>query len=631
MKYLSHLILVGALMLLSLTGLAAAFSDFDNPRIIESFVDGLVLPLMKNHNSPSGTVVIAKGGEVIFAKGYGYQDVENHIAVDPDRTLFRPGSISKLFTWVSVMQMVEQGRLDLDVDINRYLKNFQIKDSYPGQPITMRHIMTHSSGFEDGFLGYLIINDPKRVMPLASSMEKYQPKRVNPPGAQTAYSNYATSIAGLIVANLSGMDFTDYVQKNIFDVLGMKSSSFVEPLPDHLNENMALSYAFEGGKYVEKPFEIVSNFAPAGAASATSMDMIKFAQAILQGGEYKGGRILRPETVKKMLTRNFTHDDRMMGMALGFYETEKNGLRFVGHGGDTSYFHSELVIDQKNDLVFFVSFSGNGGRIARSAFKDNFYNIFYGKEKEHVTPPSDFAERASKYAGTYLFWRSNFSNLEKVMMLFSGLSVQGTAENTLVVVLGGKVRQYAEIDKNLFQNINGTDKIAFQENDKGEITGFVLDGLPFMSTFKAPFYYTSGFNYAFLGFSIVVFIGVMLRMVYQWSSYRALSGADKTAARAAMIVAVVNLLAFVMGGLVMVIIGDQISAKIPLLFKIWLTLPIVVVFAGLYNIYYGILVWKNDLCRGFWDRIRYSIVTICALFMCWFYIFWNLLGFQYYA
>ncbi|PCI54628.1 MAG: serine hydrolase [Alphaproteobacteria bacterium] len=633
MRKLIKTVMVGCFAWLCLVMSAGAldFSDLDNPKITEAFVDGLVLPLMKNHNSPSGTVAIVKGGELVFAKGYGFQDIENHIPVDPEKTLFRPGSVSKLFTWVSVMQMVEQGKLDLDADINSYLMTFQIKDTYPGQPVTMRHIMTHSSGFEDGFLGYLIINDPRRVMPPAQAMEKYQPERVNPPGKQTAYSNYATAIAGLIVANLSGMEFTDYVQQNIFDVLGMKSSSFVEPLPDHLYKNMALTYAFEGGQYVEKPFEIVSNFAPAGALSATSVDMVKFAYAMLNDGEYKGRRILKAETVRQMLTRNFTHDERMMGMALGFYETEHKRLRFLGHGGDTQYFHSELVIDQQNDLVFFLSFSGTGGRVARSAFKNSFYDSFYPTEQEQLTPPADHVGNTDKYAGTYLFWRSNFSNIEKAMMLLSGISVQSTAENTLIIALGDKVHHYVEIDKNLFLNIISKDKIAFQEDDQGKITGFVLDGLPFMSTFKAPFHFTGSFNFLFLGISILIFVGVMLRLAYQWSGYKALSGSNKKAARSAIIVACTNLFTLVLGGIMLILVGGGMFSEIPQLFKIWLILPIIATLAGLYNLYYAMLVWRGRLCSGIWARIRYNIVTACGLFMCWFYYFWNILGFQYFS
>ena len=161
---------------------AAEVPDVTNPAVVEAFVDGVVKPAMKQHHSPSGVVTVMKGGEIIFAKGYGYIDVEKRIPVNPQTSLFRPGSISKLFTWVSVMQLVEQGKLDLDGDVNQYLKTFQVKDSWPGKPVTLRHIMTHTAGFEDGFLGYLIIDDASRIMPLSQALAKYQPERVNARG-----------------------------------------------------------------------------------------------------------------------------------------------------------------------------------------------------------------------------------------------------------------------------------------------------------------------------------------------------------------------------------------------------------------------------------------------------------------
>jgi len=605
--------------------------DVDNPKILEAFVDGLVLPLMKNHNIPSGTIAMVKGGDVIFAKGYGHQNIEKNIRVDPAKTLFRPGSTSKLFTWVAVMQMVEQGKLDLDVDVNTYLKTFQLKDTYPGQPVTMRHIMTHTAGFEEGFVGYLIKDDPAEIISLAESMKRYQVERVNPPGAQSSYSNYATALAGLIVSNISGIEFSDYIQREIFDVLGMKSSSFKEPLPDYLNKNMALAYAYENGTFAEKPFEIISNFGPAGAMSATATDMVKFAQAILNGGEYNGGRILKESTVKQMLTRNFSHDDRLMGMALGFYETEENGLRFVGHGGDTQYFHSDLTIDAQNEIAYFISFASEEGGVIRSAFTGAFYDTFYPEEQKEIVPLDDFATRADKYAGNYLMWRSGFSKIEKPLMLVSGITVQSTQDDTLVVDLMGDVTQYVEVEKNLFQALNDTGKLAFQENAEGEITGFVLDGLPFMSIFKAPFYYASGFNFLFLGLSVFVFLGVMLRRAYQKSHYDELSTDDRKATRASVIVASANLLTIVLGAAVLMTVADEIFSHIPLLFKIWLIMPIIATVAGLYHVYNALIVWKDDLLGSLWARVRYSVITAGALFMCWFYYFWNILGFQYFT
>lgn len=616
---------------------ATAAPSLDDRQAVETFIDGVVLSAMKANSSPAGTVAIMHKGELLLAKGYGFQDVGQQIPVDPYTTLFRPGSVSKLFTWVAVMQLVEQGKLDLDTDVNTYLTNFQIRDSFD-QPVTLRHILTHTSGFEDGAVGYLIIDDPERIMPLAESMERYEPKRVNPPGAQTAYSNYATAIAGLVVANVSGLKFEDYIQQHIFAPLGMDHSTFNEPLPDSLAATMTKGYKIEAGRFVEKPFEIISNFGPAGAQSATSIDMVKFAQAILNGGELNGQRILKEATVREMLTRNFSHDDRLMGMALGFYEGDYEGTRVLGHGGDTMYFHSFLGVDQEHELAYFVSFAGDGGSPVRSLLFPAFYEKFLPRTEPAPVPPADFSERAGKYAGSYGFWRSNFSTIEKAAGLAGGIQIAPTENNSLMLAFAGKTKEYAEVDKNLFRETSplvglapgiSPRLIAFQENEQGAISGFVMEGLPFMSLRKLPAYATGNFNFTLLGLAMMVFLGVLLRRFFQRREFKALPAADRSALDAATWASLANILVLAVGAIVISIVGDKLFGGIPLMFKLWLVLPIIAFLAGLYLLYRCVLVWRQGLLASKWARLRYTLVALSAGFMCWFYWFWNILGFQF--
>ncbi len=635
-------LLAGCAALLACTGAAATPGSADglaSPAVLEAFVDGVVIPMMKQNDSPSGTVAIRKDGDLILAKGYGYEDVEEQEPVDPGRTLFRPGSVSKLFTWVAVMQLVEQGRLDLDTDVNEYLETVSIRDTF-AEPITLRHILTHTAGFEDGALGYLIVEDPERIMPLAEAMQRYQPERVNPPGKQTAYSNYATSLAGLIVQNVSGIPFNDYLEQNIFNPLGMENASFEEPLPEPLADRMAVSYKVEQGRFVEKPFEIISNFGPAGAMSATATDMVRFGQAILNGGELDGQRILERATVEQMLARAFSHDDRLMGMALGFYAQDVNGVRLVGHGGDTQWFHSYLGIDQANQITFFVSFGGSGGSAVRSAFTPAFYDEFYPQPQERPVPPAGFAERAGRYAGNYGFWRSNFSKIEKAFGLGGGISVAPTADDTLVVAFADGAKQYVEIDDNLFRQLDpnvtlvagiSPALLAFQENDAGEITGFVLDGLPFMSLRKLPVAATPGFNFPLLGLSLLVFVAVLARRWYQRATIRNEAARSRVAVNAAAWAAGANLLVVVSGVVVLSAVSDSLIRGLPFAVKAWLVLPVLATLAGLYLAWRCVLVWRGGLLAGRWARIRYTVVALCALFMCWFYYYWNILGWQYLA
>ncbi|MEQ8514223.1 MAG: serine hydrolase domain-containing protein, partial [Chromatocurvus sp.] len=588
------------------------------------------------NNSPSGTVAIAHRGEVIFAKGYGYQDVEEGIPVRVDETLFRPGSVSKLFTWVAVMQLVEQGKLDLDTDVNEYLETFQIEDSWP-EPITLRHIMTHTAGFEDGGLGYLIVDDPANTIPLAEAMAKYQTLRVNPPGAQTAYSNYATALAGLIVANASGESFNDYIKRHIFEPLAMSQSSFEEPLPEALADHMAASYKLEAGAFLEKPFEIVASFGPAGALSSTATDMLRFAEAIRNGGALEGQRILAEETVTTMLAPAFSHDDRLMGMALGFYANNLNGNRVMGHGGDTQWFHSVLGIDQGHELSVFASFGGSGGSAVRSALLPALYDKFFPRAHTSSRPGS--GEPVNRYAGSYGFWRVNFSNVEKAMGLAGGLTIAPGPDNSLTLIMGPGAKQYREIDDNLFEEISSQialpgglapRRIAFQENPSGEITGFVLDDLPFMSTRKLALYETQAFNLGLLGLSALLFIGVLARCFFQRRELAHWAAADRSAYRAAVFSSAAHLITLVGAILVLPIVVENMMVGIPQSFKLWLWLPISASLTSLWLLYACVRVWLGGLFAGLFARLRFSIVTAASLFMLWFYYFWNFLGFQYF-
>lgn len=601
--------------------------DLNDPKVVEAFVDGVVKPLMAEGHSPSGVFVLMKDGEVILQKGYGWQNVEERIPVDPARTLFRPGSISKLFTWVSVMQLVEQGRLDLDADINNYLKTFQIKDTFPGQPITLRHCMTHTPGFEDGFLGYLIIEDPENIISLADAMKKYQPERVNPPGIKGAYSNYCTSLSGLVVANVSGVSFNDYVETNIFNVLGMDNSSFDEPLPVRLEQYMAVAYKYEAGKYVARPYELITNFTPAGALAATAEDMLKFGDALLNGGSYDGRRILKAETLDQMKMSHFTYDDRIKGIGLGFLRYPWGDTDTFGHDGGTTAFFSHLGITPSANLVIFFSFSGPGGGKVYVTLAREFYQEFFALAAHSDTPATDFDERAARFAGTFISWRGSFSQIEKLLGLLGQVTVAPDGQGGLMI---GE-RRFVEIGDRLFRDVENGDLVAFQENDQGDIIGYVQDGLSIISMYKAGGQTSQAFNFGLLGLAVIVFLAVLLRYLYQRDRLRALQAADKSANRAAALAAVSHLWVLIFGAVVAVAVGDQFMARIPLLFKLWLIFPIIASLASFYLLYQTVLVWKNGLLAGNFGRIRYSIVSLCALFMTWFYYYWNILGFNYFG
>ncbi|HEX4780989.1 MAG TPA: serine hydrolase domain-containing protein, partial [Usitatibacter sp.] len=316
---------------------------------VEAWLDGLMPTALKLTGTPGVTLSVVKDGAVLFEKGYGYADIAKLTPVDPRSTLFRPGSISKLFTWTAVMQQVEAGKIDLDADVNKYL-DFQIP-AFDGKPITMRNIMTHRTGFEEVVKNLIAFKGPGPSD--GETVKAYIPPRIYPPGTVAGYSNYATSLAGYIVQRVSGEPFEQYLERHIFVPLAMKNSTFRQPLPEAMRANMATGY-----KDVDTPgdgFEIISMPA-AGALSSTADDMAKFMIAHLDDG----AGLLKPETAKQMHEFVIRAFPDLNGSSLGFYEESLNGHRAIGHGGDTVYFHSELLLFPAEKVGFYMSVNASG-------------------------------------------------------------------------------------------------------------------------------------------------------------------------------------------------------------------------------------------------------------------------------
>src|SRR5438067_1843803 len=337
---------------------------------LAAFLDGVMAANLRAKHVAGATVAVVKDGALFYANGYGYSDVGHRAPVNPERTLFRIGSTSKLFTWTAVMQLVEQGKLDLVADVNRYI-DFKIPATYP-QPITLRHIMTHTPGFEEDGRD-LITDDSTKMIPLGRWLATHIPGRVRPPGTFSSYSNYATAVAGYIVQRVSGEHYDDYIEKHILTPLGMTQTSTRQPLPARLKSDMSTGYVWAGGIYQPQKFEII-NAPPAGSIASSATDMSKFMIAHLEDG--KG--ILAESTAKKMHARAFGHDPRLPGFALGFYEQSSHGLRIIGHGGDTRWFHTDLALIPEEKIGVFVSYNtASGAELSFGPFLTQFLDHYY--------------------------------------------------------------------------------------------------------------------------------------------------------------------------------------------------------------------------------------------------------------
>ena len=438
---------------------------------VETFLDGIV-PLQLEHEDVAGvTVAVVKNGKQLFTKGYGYANVKSKKRVVAEETLFRPGSVSKLFTWTAVMQLVEQGKLDLSKDVNEYL-DFKIPEAF-GQPISLKNILTHTAGFEEQLKDFFAAD--KRSPNLGNYLKMHIPKRIFAPGTIPAYSNYATMLAGYVVERVSGQPFNDYIHQNIFKPLGMTRSTFAQPLPPELAPLMSNGYVLASDE--PRGFESISLF-PAGSLSSSAADMSKFMLAHLQDGRLGTAQILKPETTRLMHSRAFGLDPTANAMAYGFYEESRNGQRIIGHGGDTVLFHSDLHLLADAGVGFFVSYNsvGRGQISTRLVLWNAFLNRYFPAQPVN-SPTLDSAKTdANAVSGSYITSRRSDS-LIKSVALVGEATVAANEDDTISVSdmtgemndANGKPKRWREVAPMTFRDINGQDSLIFKPDYNGRM------------------------------------------------------------------------------------------------------------------------------------------------------------------
>jgi CubicO group peptidase (beta-lactamase class C family) len=434
---------------------------------VDSFLDGLIPLQLRREDIVGAVVVIVKDGKILFSKGYGYSDKERKIPVYPDLTLFRTASISKLFTWTAVMQLVEQGKLSLDHDVNDYL-DFTLPATYPA-PITLRNIMTHTSGFEESQKG-IFLRDASGMVPLGDYLKAHLPSRIFPPGVTPAYSNYAANLAGYIVQRASGEPYEEYVENHILKPLEMSHTTFRQPLPKALQWDMSQGY--QSASQPAQPFELIQT-APSGGESAAGSDIGKFMIAHLQEGQFEQRRILRPETVRLMHSAQFRSLPQMNAMALGFWEDNRNGHRIIGHGGDSMYFHSGLYLMPDDNVGMFISQNSEGSGTLRGRVWEAFLDRYFPYTLPPSAPAATYKQDAALVLGKYLSTRRADRNVRLVESLSEELTVSVNADDSISVNefldLNGRPKHFRETEPLLFREIDGQSRVGFMRNTEGRL------------------------------------------------------------------------------------------------------------------------------------------------------------------
>ena len=644
-----------------------------DPQELEAFLDQFFAEQMPAQHIPGAVFVLVKDGNLFFSKGYGYADLEKQIPVIPEKTVFRVGSISKVLTATAVMQLVEQGKLNLTENINHYLQHFHLKNNY-SQPVTTTNLLTHTSGIDESFIG-IAARHKTEIQPLENYLAKHLPPRSLPPAKVLRYSNHGFALAGYLVEVISHIPFAEYIDKNILQPLGMKHSSFL--LEPKLIFDMAVGYQYKRDRYQQLPI-VYTNDIPSGAFNTTAIDMAHFAIAHLQNGRYGNERILQENTVQEMHQQHFTHHPQLPGQTYGFCERFENGLRALEHDGHIAGFKSRLFLLPKQKIGFFSSYNNNEGTFHNeliSQFLDHYYpesenvdfqeildlKIDREKEKERefysfslVGKPliSHSQNKSHSFTGNYRYIRYPHRSIEKLTVLLpdsplstSEFKVTTKIDGTLVL---GK-SHLVEVEPMLFKQFEGSPvtfqgitfpNVAFRENDRGQITHLFMGKYAFE---KLAWYETKSVQLSLLGFCIIVFLipgSAWFVKIFKKSCDQQLLRCLFTLAIDSnsithFWIALANLvcglnLVFIISFILMLTVMDlsQFVYGMPRIVMGLLWIPLLSASLTMGLPIFAVLVWRYQYWSVF-ARLCYSLITLAAWGFMGFLNYWNILGFRF--
>ena len=427
---------------------------------VNAWLDGKLPDTLKNGDIPGAVVTVVKDGQVVTTRGYGWSDTGasggNPVAVDPQKSLFRLASISKIPTSIAAMQLVEQGKVDLDADISAYL-DFEIERRFD-EPLTLRNLLTHSAGFEES------IRMAQDETDLEAYVKTNPPVQVFEPGTTPGYSNYGMALAGYIVQRVSGQPFETYVREHVLEPAGMTSSTYEQPLPKDMAGSLGPGYTSTGE---EVPFELMGDF-PAGSLTASAPDFAAFMNAQLS----RSPKLLSEETWEQMWSPGLGEERlgnraKAGEMGLGYFDLSRHGRRVVGHGGDIVGWHSQFELYPEENTGIFISYNGDGNdsdssNNLREDLAQGFADRYFPGETVKASGSKDSAERARQVAGSYVPSRVPWASFAAawVPALFPA-TIEQTGDGGLK---DGKT-QYVEVEPWVWRQVDGAGAIAAQVED----------------------------------------------------------------------------------------------------------------------------------------------------------------------
>jgi CubicO group peptidase (beta-lactamase class C family) len=628
----------------------SASADTQLPNL-EAFVDGVVGAYMSHDQVAGVQVAVVRNGETLLVKGYGIDSVEPRRVVDPNESLFRIGSISKTFTWISLMQLAERGRLKLDDPINDHLPD---ELDVPGEgfehPIRIVDLMNHAAGFEDLLQG-LFVDENAPILSLSEQLRERRPHRVREPGKRMAYSNYGAALAGAIVANVSGMDYESYVEQNILQPLGMAHTTFREQYAPRrgLPQPMAAELAARRAQNIESiqgawqmvPHEHIVAMAPAGAAVSTAADMARYMLALLDPQQLEAAGVLKAATFAQLREPSLQSAPGMPAIHHGFFNSplgigERLGFDNLSHAGATLHFRSFLVVtddlgEQGNLGIFVAANSGPGQRLIVALPEQIFAKYFQPWPQAELAMAKDTAARAQEYAGQYRATRRSYTQFEKIVNV-GAMPIVATSDGSLTIRLGGPELRLVEAGKDLFRQADGDVTIAFLRDERGAITHLIT---PIGEFERVGFFTSMQWLAMMVGATVLTCIGLLIAAALRREPVPPYSAGER---RSAQVIAA-TALAWLLFIILMIAWALPFASPLALdqfvytypqpLLKVALAVGVVATGLSVLGIVTLVPVWRERT----WPigrRLRHSAAVAVFIVLVATLLQWNAIGFRYY-
>ncbi|MDQ0062610.1 serine hydrolase [Paenibacillus harenae] len=432
-----------------------------NAESAAAFLDAFFASEAAKPHYTGASVVVVKDGKVIAQKGYGVADKESGKAVDPASTVFRIASVSKTFTAVAAMQLIEQGKLNLTDDVLKVVPNLKLVNPF-NIPVTIEHLLTHTTGFE--------IQDPNpedfhfdfdKNVSIEDYVQANLPPVVRKPGSSYMYDNFASLLLGLAVEKASGVPFETYMKQNVFEPLGMKNSGF--KLEGSLKEQLAAGYDAAGQKV--ETYALTPTVMPHGGMLSTAEDIGKFMIAFLSGGAGETSRVLAEKTVDQMEVYRSSIHPLMPDTTYGFEAPFQipgagSSSKIITKAGDLTDFSSYLFLIPEQNTGVFLTYNQQG--VLRNLFYPQFIQTFFPQ----YAAPAQLAEYKPSSSDELSKFTGYYSDL-RIKSFVSGLKT-GEAGLTIADAFIGP-RQLKQVDANLFVDGLTNQFTAFKLDENGNV------------------------------------------------------------------------------------------------------------------------------------------------------------------